>query len=249
MDLHLKDRSAVVTGASAGIGRAIASCLAREGVRVAAVARRADMLNAFADELASEGCPRPVVIAADVTSEEGQQAIHDHASAELGPIDVLVNSAGGRRPTGKPATDEEWAFTMMLNFEAQRRLTNRFVPGMQTRGWGRVINVTGKSEPPRVSGEFSAKAAVHAWAKGLSREVGPDGVTVNCLAPGRILTEQMRRNYTDGDRAEHIKEIPAGRYGEPEEMGRLAIFLASPLSGYITGTVIPVDGGLRRYYL
>lgn len=247
MDLQLKDRTALVTGASAGIGRGIAACLAREGVRLLLAARRADMLTSFADELAAEGLDRPAIVAADVTTEDGQEAIADAAASNLATVEILVNSAGGRRPSGLGATDEQWQTAMTLNFEAQRRLTNRFLPAMRGRGWGRIINVTGKSEPPKVSGEFAAKAALHAWAKGLSREVGPDGVTVNSLAPGRILTEQMLRNYTDADRAEHIKDIPVGAYGRPEDIGRLATFLASPLAGYITGTVIPVDGGLRRY--
>jgi 3-oxoacyl-[acyl-carrier protein] reductase len=247
MDLQLKDRTAVVTGASSGIGRGIAGCLAREGVRLLLVARRGEILRQFADQLAGEGLSRPATVAADITSEEGQQAIGATAARELGPTEILVNSAGGHRPSGLTATDEQWAAALTLNFESQRRLTNQFVPGMRARGWGRIINVTGKSEPPRVSGEFAAKAALHAWAKGLSREAGPDGVTVNSLAPGRILTEQMTRHYTDAQRAEHVREIPVGSYGQPEDVGRLATFLASPLAGYVTGTVIPVDGGLRRY--
>lgn len=247
MDLQLKDRCAVVTGSSAGIGRGIATTLAREGVRVAVVARRGPLLDELADELLAEGLARPLVIAADVTDETGQETVMARATESLGHVDILVNSAGGRRPSGLGATDEEWDVAMTLNFDAQRRFTKRFLPMMRERGWGRIINITGKSEPPRVSGEFCAKAAMHAWAKGLSREVGPDGVTVNSIAPGRILSEQMLRNYTDQDRAEHVKEIPLGRYGRPEDIGRLVTFLASPLGGYITGTVIPVDGGLRRY--
>jgi 3-oxoacyl-[acyl-carrier protein] reductase len=247
MDLQLKDRTAVVTGASSGIGRGIAACLAREGVRLLLVARRGELLRKLADQLAGEGLPRPAAVAADITSGEGQQAIATAAARELGPAEILVNSAGGHRPSGLTATDEQWAAALALNFESQRRLTNWFLPAMRARGWGRIINVTGKSEPPRVSGEFAAKAALHAWAKGLSREAGPDGVTVNSLAPGRIMTEQMTRHYTAAQRAEHVREIPVGSYGQPEDVGRLATFLASPLAGYITGTVIPVDGGLRRY--
>jgi 3-oxoacyl-[acyl-carrier protein] reductase len=111
-----------------------------------------------------------------------------------------------------------------------------------------VINITGKSEPEGVNGAFSAKAAVHAWAKGLSREVGRSGVTVNCIPPGRILSDQVRRNYTPEYRDRHSEhEIPVGRYGEPEELANLAVFLASPRAAYITGAVFPVDGGLRRY--
>ncbi|MGH7101352.1 MAG: SDR family oxidoreductase, partial [Acetobacteraceae bacterium] len=116
------------------------------------------------------------------------------------------------------------------------------------RSWGRIINITGKSEPFGLNGAFAAKAALHAWAKGLSREVGRHAITVNSIAPGRIMSEQIRRNYPPVERARFAAaEIPLGRYGEPEELAALAVFLASPLAGYITGTVIPVDGGLRRY--
>ena len=97
-------------------------------------------------------------------------------------------------------------------------------------------------------GRFAAKAAVHAWSKGLSREIGRHGITINCIPPGRIMSEQIRRNYPEQERKEFSeREIPVGRYGEPEELARLAVFLASPLAGYISGTVLPVDGGLRRY--
>ena len=111
-----------------------------------------------------------------------------------------------------------------------------------------LVNITGKSEPEHVNGAFCAKAGIHSWAKGLSRMVGQHGITVNCIPPGRIHSEQIYRNYTPEYRAwqsEH--EIPVGRYGEPEELADLVVFLASPRAAYITGAVIPVDGGLRRY--
>jgi 3-oxoacyl-[acyl-carrier protein] reductase len=247
VDLLLKDRTAVVTGASAGIGQAIARALAAEGVRLALVARRAESLEDLADELAPAAGFRPVVIAQDVTAADAAANVAGQAQAGLGAVGILVNSAGGRRPTGARPSEEEWASALMLNFTQQRRLAAELVPGMVTQGWGRIVNITGKSEPPRMSPEFSAKAALHAWAKGLSRDVGPHGVTINSIAPGRILTEQMRRNYTETQRAEHCQEIPAGRYGHPEEIAALACFLCSPVAGYVSGTVIACDGGLRRY--
>jgi 3-oxoacyl-[acyl-carrier protein] reductase len=118
---------------------------------------------------------------------------------------------------------------------------------MCEQGWGRIINITGKSEPPRASATFASKAAMHAWSKGLSREVGPHGVTVNCLAPGKVMTEQMLRNYSEQEREAQAREIPIGRFADPVEIGWLATFLASPRAAYLNGTVIPFDAGLRSY--
>jgi 3-oxoacyl-[acyl-carrier protein] reductase len=137
---------------------------------------------------------------------------------------------------------------MTLNFTRVRQITHALLPTMIELGWGRIINITGKSEPEGLNAAFAAKAAVHAWAKGLSREIGQYGITINCIPPGRIMSEQIERNYPPEYRAVHAaQEIPVGRYGEPEELACLAVFLASPLARYITGAVFPVDGGLRRY--
>ena len=248
MDLQLAGRTALVTGASSGIGRAIAKALAAEGARVAITGRRQANLEALAAEVTAAGGAAPVVIAHDALDAGYVEALASRARAALGAIQILVNNAGGSRAFGKDATDAQWDEAFTLNFTRHRQLTNRLLPDMVEGGWGRVINITGKSEPDGVNGAFCAKAALTAWAKGLSREVGKLGITVNCIAPGRIMSDQIRRNYTPEYRAwqsEH--EIPMGRYGEPGELADLAFFLASPRAGYITGAVYPVDGGLRRY--
>lgn len=248
MDLHLNDKTALVTGASAGIGRAIAHGLAAEGVRTAIVARRTELLEDLAREIVDAGGPRPVIVTADVMEEEAIAAIAHEARVGLGRVDILINSAGGSRPLPVDAPEERWEEAMTLNFTRVRQLTHAILPGMIDNGWGRIVNITGKSEPEGLNAAFSAKAAIHAWAKGLSREIGRYGITINSIPPGRIMSEQIRRNYPPEYREEHAaKEIPMGRYGEPEELACLAVFLSSPVAQYITGTVMPVDGGLRRY--
>ncbi|HRD75248.1 MAG TPA: SDR family oxidoreductase [Hyphomicrobiaceae bacterium] len=248
MDLAIKGKAALVTGASTGIGRGIALALGREGVRLAITARRGELLSEVAREIEAAGAPPPVTIVQDVMAEDAPLRIAKAAVAGLGGVDILVNNAGGSRQFGKDATEAQWTEAMTLNFHRPRQLAHQLLDQMVARKWGRIVNITGKSEPEGVNGAFSAKAGIHAWAKGLSREVGKLGITVNCIPPGRIMSEQIRRNYTPEYRkwqAEH--EIPVGRYGEPEDLAALVCFLASPLAGYITGTVIPVDGGLRRY--
>ena len=248
MDLQLSDKTALVTGASIGIGRAIARGLAAEGVKLAIVARRRELLETLADEIEAATEFRPVVIEQDVMEEGAPQAIADDALSGLGRVDILINNAGGSRPMPVDAPEERWVEAMTLNFTRPRQLTHALLSSMIANNWGRIVNITGKSEPEGLNAAFSAKAAVHAWAKGLSREIGEHGITVNCIPPGRIMSEQIRRKYSEDYRAsQSAQEIPVGRYGEPEELACLAVFLASPIARYITGAVVPVDGGLRRY--
>jgi len=244
MDLGLAGKAALVTGASAGIGRGIAKALAAEGVRLAVTARRRDRLEALARETGA----KPAIIEADFMQEGAPQRIAEAALKALGGVDILINNAGGSRPFKLESSEADWEEAMTLNFTRQRQLGHALLDQMIARKWGRIVNITGKSEPEGINGAFAAKAAMHAWAKGLSREVGKHGITVNCIPPGRIHSEQILRNYTPEFRkwqAEH--EIPMGRYGEPEDIAHLVCFLCSPLASYITGAVIPVDGGLRRY--
>jgi 3-oxoacyl-[acyl-carrier protein] reductase len=244
MDLGIKGKTALVTGASAGIGRAIARSLAAEGVRLAVVARRRDLLESLAKEIGA----KLVIIDCDFMKEDAPQTIADAALDGLGSVDILVNNAGGSRKFKLDASEEQWQEALTLNFTRQRQLTHKLLDQMMARKWGRIVNITGKSEPDGINGAFCAKAAMHSWAKGLSREVGKHGVTVNCIPPGRIISEQILRNYTPEYRqwqSEH--EIPVGEYGQPEDLANLVCFLASPRARYITGAVIPVDGGLRRY--
>jgi 3-oxoacyl-[acyl-carrier protein] reductase len=248
MDLNLKSKTAIVTGASIGIGRAIAKGLALEGVRVVAVARRKDLLEKLVQEVKAAGGADVTPVEQDIMQQDAAKKLVAAAVAAVGHVDILVNNAGGSRPLPVDAPDSAWDEAIALNFTSYRKIAHALLPQMIEHKWGRIINITGKSEPEGLNAAFAAKAAVHAWAKGLSREIGEHGITVNCIPPGRIMSEQIRRNYPPDYRERFAEEeIPVGYWGEPEDLAALAIFLASPVARYITGTVIPVDGGLRRY--
>jgi len=249
MDLQLQGRTALVTGASVGIGRGIAIALAAEGVRLAISARRVDKLQEVSDTIVAAGGTKPLLIEQDMYAEDAAQRIARSAVDGLGSVDILVNNAGGSRSfKDLHVSEEQWQEAITLNFHRPRQLGDALIDQMIARQWGRIVCITGKSEPEHINGAFCAKAGIHSWAKGLSRMVGQHGITVNCVPPGRILSEQILRNYTPEYRKWQCEnEIPMGRYGEPEDLANLVCFLASPRASYITGAVIPVDGGLRRY--
>lgn len=250
MDLQLNGRVALVTGASRGIGRGTAKILAAEGCRVAICARRKSLLEELAGEIEAQGNDRPLIVNEDVLPKDAPARISDQVFAAFGGCDILINSAGGSRTVPWDAGDAAWDEGMTLNFEAVRRLSEAFVPRMIENQYGRVITMTGSSEPRAVNIATSAKAAVHAWSKGMSIVHGRAGLTFNCLPPGRINSEQiLEKVHPDPEeRAEFAdKNIPVGYFGEPEDMGYLIAFLASPLARYITGEVIHVDGGMRRF--
>ncbi len=249
MDLKLKGKTALVTGASAGIGRAIAKGLAAEGVHVCIAARRAALLEELAAEIGSDAGVEPVVATVDLLQPKEPERLARFASERLGRIDILINAAGGSEEgEWMDASDERWEKTMTLNFTQIRRLTLAVVPGMIEHKWGRIINITGKAEPARLLGVHPAKSAVHNFAKGLSRDVAKHNVTVNSIPPGKIMSEQIRRKYSEEYQKNFsASDIPVGRFGEPEELAYLAICLASPRASFITGNVIHVDGGQHRF--
>ncbi len=249
MNLGLTGKRALVTGASQGIGRAVARALALEGALVAGAARRIDDVMALSERVAAEGGARIIPLAADLMAPGAPDRIAADAVAALGGVDILVNAAGGSRPLSFDAPREAWDEGIELNFHRLRELTHALVPGMRSRGWGRIVNFTGTSEPKIINAAFAAKAAVHVWSKGLSREIAADGVTINCLQPGRIRSEQMAKRYPSPEAEQEFAEaeIPARRFGEAEEIADLAVFLCSKRAAYVTGTVIPVDGGMSRF--
>ena len=248
MDLKLSGRTALVTGASAGIGTGIAEALAREGVTLVLAGRRREALEEVARRATSLGAPAATIALGDVATEAGCRAVTETALSALGGrVDILVNNAGAARPLKSEATETFWEEALALNFNSALRITHPLVGPMKAAG--RIINVTGAIFSKAVTGAIPAKAALLSWSRALSFELVPHGITVNCVAPGRINSVQIleRLHPTEASRQAFIRDnIPAGRFGEPEEFAGIVAFLASPLAGYISGAHIPVDGGAVR---
>lgn len=249
MDLAIRGRRALVTGASSGIGRGIALALAAEGVRLAIGGRDRARLAEVAAELARIGAPEPAVVLANLATQDGVAQAAAATRTALGGVDILINNAGGSRPRPPGADESFWDEAFALNFTAARRLTEALLPDMRAAGWGRIVNITGAIAQKTVNAATPAKVALLSWSRALAGEVARDGITVNCVAPGRINSAQIldRLYPTEESRQRFAAEnIPMGRFGEPAELAALVAFLASPLAGYITAASIPVDGGMYR---
>ena len=250
MDLRLAGKVALVTGASMGLGRSIAALLAEEGCRLAIVARRVHLLEKVANEIAAKGRERPLIIVQDITAGDAAERIKERTIARFGSLDVLINNAGGSRPLTGLGTEAEWEEAMLLNYTAGRRLAHAFVPVMRERRFGRIINITGGDEPSTINAANPPNGAAHIWAKALSRTVARDGITVNSVVPGRIHSEQIDQRILPTEEAREAwiaQHCPVGYIGEPDDLGVLVTFLCSPRARYITGQVMHVDGGVRRF--
>ena len=239
MDLGLNGRTAIVSGASAGMGLATAEALSAEGANVAMFARRRDELGREAERLAA------LPIRGDLTNPKDLERLVEKTLEAFGGIDILVNNGGGPpRTSALEMTDETVEDAVELLLLSAIRLTNLCLPHLRQSGHGRVINITSSSvrEPiDNLALSNSVRPGVIGWAKTLAREIGPDGVTVNSIAPGRIETARLL--------AKDAEDIPLRRVGQPKEIGDVICFLASDRASYVTGAVIPVDGGMTRQLL
>jgi 3-oxoacyl-[acyl-carrier protein] reductase len=251
MNLELTDKVALVTGASRGIGRAIARLLNDEGCRLALVGRRKHLLHEVAEELARTTDKKPLVLAEDITKPDAAARIKSAVLESFGRLDILINNAGGSRPIvdgfGSP---QEWEEAMQLNFHGGRNLTHAFIGTMQAQKFGRIINLTGTEEPITLNAAIPPNGATDLWSKSLSRVVAKDGVTVNCISPGIVHSEQIDERVFPSEEEQQNwarTQIPVGYIGEAEDVALIAVFLSSPRARYINGEVIYVDGGAKRY--
>ena len=248
MDLGVAGRTALVLGASKGIGRGIAEALAREGARVAIASRSLERLEQTASEIAGD----VTAFEADTGDLDGLAALPAAVAERLGPVDILVTNTGGP-PVGRAldADLNEWRAAYESLQLAPRVLVEAVLPGMRERGWGRIVNVGSSSTREAIDGltlSNSHRPGLIGFFKTLSREVAADGVTVNDIATGRFATDRLASNWGGHEQMEKgaIEGVPAGRLGDPAEYGDLVAFLCSDRAGYITGTSIPIDGGMLR---
>lgn len=260
MDLGLGGKAALVTAASKGLGRAIATELAREGARVVISSRDEEALAATASEIGDETGAEVEYRAADLANAADIEALVAHATERLGGIDVLVNNTGGPPPGNFADLDDEaWDLAFRQIVMSLVRCVRGVLPSMRERGGGRIVNVASSSFKQPIDNLLLSntfRAGLAGLAKSLSLELAPDGILVNTLGPGRILTgrtgsvdagqAESRGVSVEEIREEFATRIPLGRYGTPEEFARVATFLGSPANSYVTGQAILVDGGMVR---
>jgi 3-oxoacyl-[acyl-carrier protein] reductase len=260
MDLGLKGKRALVMGASKGLGRSIADALAGEGAAIVVSGREQASLDKVAAELKASGASAAHGVVADVAKGEQMDMLADEAVRLLGGVDILVLNHGGPPPCIASEITDAALHTWFEHIVASPiRIANRLIPEMRKRGWGRVIVVgsTGMQHPiPSLALSNTLRASIWGWLKTLSGEVAKDGVTMNVLAPGTILTDRVTQTTTarakqmnvsfDEALAKAAEEIPAGRLGTPDDYGPMGAFLASEKGSYITGSMIRVDGGRVR---
>jgi 3-oxoacyl-[acyl-carrier protein] reductase len=245
MELGLRGKTAIVCGASSGLGLASAEALADEGANIAMFARRREQLERDANRVGA------LPVRGDVTNGADLERLVERTLEAFGGIDIVVWNSGGP-PAGKASeiSDEQLESAFELLLQPAVRLVRLALPHIRKSEAGRLVFITSatvKEPTPHLALSNALRPGLTGWAKTLSRELGPEGITVNCVAPGRIDTPRMTELYgAGGPPAEELAQIPLGRMGSPREFGDVVCFLASDRAAYITGTTVLVDGGISR---
>lgn len=244
---ELSGRVALVTGGSRGIGRAIAGGFAEAGADLFLCARKEETLRRAAEEIASQTGRRVEWLVADVSSRQEAQRVANAALERFGRVDILVNNAGWNIPQAiDEIRDEDWDYLVELNLTSVMALTRALVPQMKARRWGRIIHISsimGLASTPKRNAYSATKGALIAMAKATALDLGPFGITVNCIAPGPIATEMPMSILSKEQQDALAARTALGRWAEPEELVGAALLLASEAGRYITGTCLVVDGG------
>ena len=251
MDLQLKDKTALVTGASVGIGRGIAKALAAEGVKLAISARRADKLQEVADEIVAAGGHRPVIIESDLYPEDAAAKLTAAAIQGLGHVDILVNNAGGSRSfKDLHVSEEAWQEAITLNFHRPRQVADALVDQMIARKWGRIINITSVHEDWPMPGNTAyclSKGGMRMLTRTAGVELASKGVSIVNVGPGAVATPINDSTMNNPELLAKLNAaIPMGRMAQPDEIAKVVAFLASDAASYITATSIFADGGIMQ---
>lgn len=230
-DWHLAGRKAVVTGCENVLGNAIAKCLSLEGVTVVQIANHKEA----------------GFLCVDYTKEGAAASLKD----KIGAADILINATSGLHAAISTPADisvEEWQDEMRTEFVFSRELAHELLPGMIANKWGRIVNLVGSSEPLDFGIEYAASGALQGWSKGLCRQVGQHGITINCIQPGLINGTEAAKRYKHSDTLRTEEQvIPFGGPGEPEDVANAVAYLCTPFADYVSGIVLPVDGGMSRF--
>ena len=249
MDLGLRGKVALVTGASAGIGEAVALALAAEGVRLAVAARRRDLLDEVAARARAGGALEARAFTVDQSSAESLARLCTDVEAQCGPIEILIVNGGGPRPgTFSQMAPADWDSAYALTLQSALRLVSAVLPGMRVRRWGRIValaSVAVKQPIPALVLSNAFRGAVAAALKSLASEVAAEGITVNTIATGLVMTDRFRKLYDTPEKiAAAVAAVPMGRPATPAEYAPLVAFLCGEPARYVTGQTISIDGGL-----
>jgi len=256
MELMMAGRRALVTGAGRGLGRAISECLAREGVKVAAVSRTRSDVESLVENMGGAAAGHLGVPMDLVPEGAPGQLVECLAQRGFGPIDIVVHNMGGTLNVSDPyCSIEDWRRVYRFNFEVAVDLNRMLVPNMQERQWGRVVHVSSISamENHGPVTYCAIKAALTAYTRSFGGVVAPDGVVVSAILPGAVFTAEGYWDDASRERPEHVRKFLSerqriGRFGRPEEIGNYVAFLCSELASFNTGSIIPIDGGQGRGY-